>query len=133
MDSRISEDDLHHKIIDALKEGEDPKELVQAWCRPLCLDEKAKVERCEAALRIVKSADPEKSCLYRYARWAECMENCVQPRIWHNLKGASDVRKLDGFIDTAWTLRYLMLPLWPLHCILHGLKRTQIIEADPVE
>ncbi len=65
MVARLTEDDLHHKILDSLKEGEDPKEYVQPWCTLLCLDDKARVERCELALIIVKSADPEKSCIYR--------------------------------------------------------------------
>ena len=126
----MSEDDLHHKIIDTIKAGEDPKEFVLEWCKPLCLNWKDKVTRCEAGLKIIKSADPEKSCIYRYRQWTECVENCVQPKIWHVLKGASDKRKLDGMFDAVWPLRYLFVPLYPVYSIATGLARTQVIEGD---
>lgn len=128
----LTESELHHKILETLKEGEDPKPFVVEWCIPGCTDYKEMLGRCERALKIIKSADPEKTCLYRYRQWFECVENCAQPRIWHNLKGVN-VGELNWLFEGAWAMRWLLLPLWPLSRILVGMKRINMIEGDPLE
>mmetsp|Transcript_17229 Transcript_17229/g.31009 ORF Transcript_17229/g.31009 Transcript_17229/m.31009 type:complete len:132 (+) Transcript_17229:14731-15126(+) len=128
----LTEHELHHKILDKLREGEDPKPFVIEWCTPQCTSAKETLSRCERGLKIIKAADPEKTCLFRYRQWVECVENCVQPRIWHNLKGV-DVGQLNWLFEGAFAMRWLFLPLWPLSRIFLGMKRVQMIEGDPLE
>jgi hypothetical protein len=130
--ANLTESELHHKVLETLKLGEDPKSFVLDWCKPGCTKYHDMVSRCERALKIIRLADPEKTCLYRYRQWVECVENCAQPRIWHNLKGV-DVGQLNWVFEGVYAMRWLLLPLWPVHRILQGMKRVQMIEGDPLE
>lgn len=78
--AELSEAELKQKVIDTLKEGDDPKSFVLAWCKPSCTDYDDMVKRCESALKIIRTADPEKTCLFRFRQWVECVENCTQPK-----------------------------------------------------
>lgn len=129
----LSADELHHKVLETLKNGEDPKEFVLEWCKPQCLQTWDVLKRCETALKIVKSADAEKSCIFRYRQWVECVENCAQPQIFYHLHSAHNRGKLDGFFDQVWTLRYLFAPFYPLLRIIIGMKRLNVIEGCPIE
>jgi ubiquinol-cytochrome c reductase subunit 6 len=131
--AELSESELHHKIVDTLKKGDDPKPFVIDWCKPKCPEYEAMLTRCEQALKILKSADPEKSCIYRYRQWVECVENCVQPKIMHNLVSAHGRGKLDSFFDGIWPLRYLFAPLYPVIRLGIAMKRINIIEGNPLE
>ena len=104
-----------------------------SWCKPKCLDDEARLSRCEEALKILNGADPDKSCLYRYRQWFECVENCVQPQIFYHLHSAHDRGKLDGVFNTIWAMRYLFAPLYPIVRIAIGFKRVNAIEGQPVE
>jgi len=131
--AEMSEKELHHKIVETLKEGEDPKPFVLDWCKPKCPESKAILERCEEALKIIKGVDAEKTCLFRYRQWVECVENCTQPKIMHNLKSAEGRGKLDGVFDTVWAMRYLLFPLYPLVRLAIGFKRVEAISGQPIE
>ncbi|CAG9330474.1 unnamed protein product [Blepharisma stoltei] len=76
-----------------LERGIDPKEKWMAYCKPSCTKEEAMVKRCEEALKLLKVGD--KSCIYRYREWVECVENCVQPKIFYHLSGASRKGPID--------------------------------------
>jgi Ubiquinol-cytochrome C reductase hinge protein len=129
----LSADELHHKVLETLKNGEDPKPFVLEWCKPQCLDWKAMLTRCEEALKIVKSAEPDKSCLYRFRQYAECVENCTQPQIFYHLVSSHNRGKLDSFFDGVWALRYLFAPLYPAVKIILAFKRINVIEGSPIE
>ena len=81
----------------SLQRGEDPKEKWLQYCKPSCLESQHILKRCEEGLKIVKSADPEKTCLFRYRQWVECLENCAQPKVFYHLKGPSRRGPLDWF------------------------------------
>lgn len=81
--------------INGLQRGEDPKEKWIEFCKPSCHNEHEVVKRCEKALKIIKNYEADKSCLFRYRQWVECIENCVQPKIFYNLQGASNKGPLD--------------------------------------
>lgn len=129
----LTEDQLHHKVLETLKKGEDPKSFVIEFCKPQCLDYKGMLERCEAALKIIKGVDGEKKCTFRFRQWVECVENCTQPKIFYHLKDAHNRGKLDGVFDTVWMMRWFLLPLYPLLPVLLGLKRVNILEGNPIE
>ncbi|CAG9333413.1 unnamed protein product [Blepharisma stoltei] len=129
----LSEDQLHHKVLETLQKGEDPKPFVLEWCKPKCLDYKAMVERCEAALKIIKGVDSEKKCIFRFRQWVECVENCAQPKIFYHLKDAHNRGRLDPFFDKVWMLRWALLPLYPILPILLGMKRVNVLEGQPIE
>lgn len=131
--AELSADEIHHKVLETLKSGEDPKPFVLEWCKPRCLESFAVLSRCEEALKIVKSADPEKSCLFRYRQWVECVENCAQPQIFYHLVSAHNRGKLDGFFDATWQLRYLFAPLYPVMKIIVAMKRLNVIEGQPID
>lgn len=131
--AELSEAELKQKVIDTLKEGDDPKSFVLAWCKPSCTDYDDMVKRCESALKIVRTADPEKTCLFRFRQWVECVENCTQPKIFYELHSAHHRGKLDGFFDVVWAMRYLFAPLYPLVYIGLGFKRVSVIEGQPIE
>ena len=131
--AELSEQQLHDKIISTLKEGEDPKPFVIPWCLPQCTENKDMLSRCEAALKIVQSADPEKTCLFRYRQYIECVENCVQPKIFYHLHSSHNRGKLDGFFDTVWAMRYLFAPLYPLVRVAIAMKRVNSVEGQPIE
>merc|ERR1712045_887801 len=63
--------------VSGIERGEDPKENWINYCKPHCEHSEKQLKRCEAGLRIVSSKDPEKTCIYRYRQWIECVENCV--------------------------------------------------------
>ena len=128
--AELSEHDLHEKVIEALKEGNDPKELVIQWCKPHCTFDFQRLSNCEEGLRILKASDPEKTCMYRFRQWFECVENCVQPKIFENLHGIH--RKLDPVFDVMWELRWLGLPFYPLMKIAVGMKRVNVLEGQPI-
>lgn len=131
--AELSADELHHKVLETLKNGEDPKSFVLEWCKPQCLETFAVLKRCETALKLIKSSDPEKSCVFRYRQWVECVENCAQPQIFYHLHSAHNRGKLDPFFDNVWTLRYLFAPLYPLMRVLVGAKRMNVLEGCPIE
>jgi len=56
-------------------------------CKPYCKNWEDKLRRCEVTLKNLKSADPEKSCMYPMRDWVTCVEGCVQPKIHAHLKG----------------------------------------------
>jgi len=56
-------------------------------CKPFCKKWEEKLRRCEVALKSMKNADPEKSCMYPMRDWVTCVEGCVQPKIHSFLKG----------------------------------------------
>lgn len=70
-----------------LSRGEDPKELLQEFCRPSCDYWEKKLKRCENTLKNMEDAKPEMSCMYPLRDWVTCVEGCVQPRIFKHLKG----------------------------------------------
>ena len=84
-----------HSRLNGLQRGEDPKEKWIEFCKPSCKHEREVVKRCEQALKIVKSFEPDKSCIFRYRQWVECIEECVQPKIFYNLKGPSNRGPMD--------------------------------------
>ena len=131
--AELSEEQLHDKIISTLKEGEDPKPFVVPWCLPTCQDEKDVVTRCESALKIIQAADPEKTCLFRYRQYIECVEMCVQPKIFYHLHGSHNRGRLDGFFDTVWMMRWFFTPLYPLVRLAIGMKRMNTVEGQPIE
>lgn len=129
--AELSEHELHEKIVETLKEGNDPKEFVIEWCKPKCTYDLHRLTNCEEGLRILKASDPEKTCMYRYRQWFECVENCTQPKIFHNLKSIH--RRLDPFFDFIWQFRWIGLPLYPLLRIAIGMKRINMLEGQPIE
>lgn len=78
-----------------LQRGIDPKEKWIDYCKPSCEAYEGQVKRCEEGLKIVGGGD--KSCIYRYRQWVECVENCVQPKVFYHLKGASRKGPMDWF------------------------------------
>lgn len=81
----------------SLERGLDTKPTWIEYCKPSCHEEHGRLTRCEEALRSLKSADAERTCMYRYRQWFECMENCVQPKVFYHLKGANRRGPLDWF------------------------------------
>ena len=79
----------------ALQRGEDPKEKWIEYCKPGCHEEEGVLKRCEQALKLIRTYEPDKSCLFRYRQYVECIEGCVQPKIFYNLKGPSNRGPLD--------------------------------------
>ena len=69
-----------------LKEGKDPKDRLIQDCTPLCTHWKEKLSRCESKLEDIIKINPSKSCLYPMRDWVTCVEQCVQPTIFHHLK-----------------------------------------------
>ena len=131
--AELSAHDLHEKILETLKNGEDPKPFVIEWCKPQCLDSEGYLRRCEEALKIVKSRDPEKTCIFRYRQWVECVENCTQPQIFYHLVSSHNRGKLDPYFEAVWPLRYLLLPFYPLLRLGLGMKRINVVEGQPIE
>lgn len=86
-----------HSRKNGLQRGEDPKPKWLEYCKPSCHEQHQKVKRCEQALKIVRSNDPEKSCLFRYRQWVECVETCAQNKIFPHLKGPSRQGPMDWF------------------------------------
>ena len=131
--AELSAEEIHHKVLETLKGGEDPKPFVLDWCRPQCVPSQEALQRCETALKIVKSSDPEKTCLFRYREHVECLENCAQPQIFYHLVSTHNRGKLDPFFDRVWQLRYLFAPLYPVMKILVAFKRVNVLEGQPIE
>lgn len=80
-----------------LQRGEDPKDRWVEYCKPSCHGEKEAMKRCEQALRVVRTAEPDKSCIFRYRQWVECIEGCAQPKVFYHLKGPSRRGPMDWF------------------------------------
>mmetsp|Transcript_7583 Transcript_7583/g.14222 ORF Transcript_7583/g.14222 Transcript_7583/m.14222 type:complete len:138 (-) Transcript_7583:3695-4108(-) len=83
--------------VSELERGIDPKPKWIEYCKPSCEEEHEVLKRCERGLKIIQAADPEKSCLFRYRQWVECVENCVQPKVFYHLKGANRRGPVDWF------------------------------------
>lgn len=83
--------------ISEIERGIDPKEKWINYCKPTCKAQEDIWHRCEDALKILKSADAEKSCIYRFRNWVECVEGCAQPKVFYHLKGASRRGPMDWF------------------------------------
>jgi Ubiquinol-cytochrome C reductase hinge protein len=81
----------------SLQRGEDPKEKWIQYCKPSCTEQQHVLKRCEEALKIVRSVEADKTCIYRFRQYAECIENCVQPKIFYHLRGASRAGPVDWF------------------------------------
>ena len=56
-------------------------------CKPECKHWFDKLSRCESALKSMKNADPEMSCMYPLRDWVTCLEGCV--RTLNNPLGAA--------------------------------------------
>lgn len=80
-----------------LEKGKDTKPRWVKYCKPSCMAQEQMLRRCENALSIVSRSDPEKTCLYRYRNWFECIENCAAPKVFYHLKGSSRRGPLDWF------------------------------------
>mmetsp|Transcript_42404 Transcript_42404/g.49114 ORF Transcript_42404/g.49114 Transcript_42404/m.49114 type:complete len:92 (+) Transcript_42404:32-307(+) len=70
-----------------IQKGVDPKPKLIEFCKPSCKFWQDKLQRCEGALKTMKSADPEKNCMYPLRDWVTCLEACVQPKIHSQLIG----------------------------------------------
>lgn len=81
----------------SLERGIDPKATWIQYCKPSCKAEQAKLTRCEDAYKIISTVEPERSCIFRYREWVECIEGCVQPKIFYHLRGASRKGPMDWF------------------------------------
>jgi hypothetical protein len=81
--------------ITSLQRGEDPKEKWIEYCKPSCHEQQEVLKRCEKALKIVRNFEADKSCVFRYRQWVECIESCTQPKIFYNLKGPTRRGPLD--------------------------------------
>jgi ubiquinol-cytochrome c reductase subunit 6 len=60
-----------------VQRGQDPKEMLMEACKPECKHWFDKLSRCESALKNMKNADPEMSCMYPLRDWVTCLEGCV--------------------------------------------------------
>ena len=81
--------------LSSLERGVDPKEKWIEYCKPSCQAQNAALRRCEDGLKIIQAVDAEKSCIFRYRQWVECIEGCVQPKVFYHLQGASRRGPLD--------------------------------------
>lgn len=75
-----------------LERGVDPKPILIDFCKPGCVFWKEKLDRCEHKLEEVIKINPSKSCLYPMRDWVTCVESCVQPKIFDNLKKGKDYK-----------------------------------------
>ncbi len=69
-----------------LERGIDPKPILIEFCEPGCIYFKEKLERCERKLDNVIKINPSKSCMYPMRDWVTCVDACVNPKIFNNLK-----------------------------------------------
>lgn len=69
-----------------LERGIDPKATLMEFCEPGCMFWKEKLQRCEQKLEQVIKINPSKSCVPPMRDWVTCVESCVQPKIFNNLK-----------------------------------------------
>ena len=76
-----------------LDRGIDPKPILMQFCEPMCVFWKEKLERCEKKLEQIIKVNPTKSCLYPMRDYVTCVEACVQPKIFNNLKGVDHNHK----------------------------------------
>ena len=82
-------DDWYPKVphaLNMLDRGIDPKPVLLELCNPMCVYWKEKLERCEKKLEKIIKVNPTKSCMYPMRDWVTCVESCVQPKIFNNLK-----------------------------------------------
>lgn len=61
-----------------IRKGQDPKDMLIQHCDPSCKFWKDKLGRCEATMKNVGSADPEKTCMYPLRDYVTCVEGCVR-------------------------------------------------------
>lgn len=80
-----------------LERGMDTKPTWIEYCKPSCQEDHGRLMRCEQALKTLKTADAEKSCMYRYRQWFECVENCAQPKVFYHLRGSVRRGPFDWF------------------------------------
>ena len=76
-----------------LERGIDPKPILMEVCEPMCHFWKDKLKRCEKKLEKIIKVNPTKSCIYPMRDYVTCVEACVQPKIFNNLKGVKGHEK----------------------------------------
>jgi len=73
-------------VKEMLKEGKDPKDKLIEYCSPNCHYWQEKLDRCQLKYEHMKNINPTKSCLYPMRDLITCIDACVNPMIFHNLK-----------------------------------------------
>lgn len=74
-----------------LERGVDPKPYLIEFCEPGCVFWKEKLDRCESKLENVIKINPSKTCLPPMRDWITCVDSCVNPKIFNNLKRGRDI------------------------------------------